>query len=194
VVTSAAPGEGKTLVSTNLAVALAQADQRTLIIDGDMRRPRVHDVFDRMQEPGLSNVLVGTTELHVAVCRTSVPNLFVLSAGHIPPNPAELLGSARYREIIQELRLQFDWIIIDAPPVMAVTDSVVLAGSATGVVFVIGADMTSRRNAVTAVEQLAAVRAHFIGAVLNRADVQRHGYYYSTYYRKDYTQAYSRTS
>jgi uncharacterized protein involved in exopolysaccharide biosynthesis len=94
VVTSTAPSEGKTMVSSNLAVALAQAEQRTLIIDGDMRRPRVHEVFDRLQEPGLSNVLVGTSELHSAICRTSIPNLFVLSAGHIPPNPAELLGSA----------------------------------------------------------------------------------------------------
>lgn len=193
VVTSTAPGEGKTVVSSNLAVALAQADQRTLIIDGDMRRPRVHEVFERLQEPGLSNVLVGTTELHTAVCRTSVPNLFVLSAGHIPPNPAELLGSARYRELIQDLRHQFDWIIVDAPPVMAVTDAVIVANGATGVVFVVGAEMTSRRHAAFAVEQLAAVRAHFIGAVLNRADVQRHGYYYSTYYRKDYTQAYTRS-
>jgi polysaccharide biosynthesis transport protein len=194
VVTSTAPGEGKTVVSTNLAVALAQAGQRTLIIDGDMRRPRVHEVFDRLQEPGLSNVLVGTTELHAAVCRTAVGNLFVLSAGHIPPNPAELLGSARYQELIDDLRNQFDWIIVDAPPVMAVTDAVVVATAATGVVFVIGAEMTSRRHAAYAIEQLNAVRAHFIGGVLNRANVARHGYYYSTYYRKDYKQAYLRTS
>jgi len=194
VVTSTAPGEGKTMVSSNLAVALAQADQRTIIVDGDMRRPRVHEVFDRLQEPGLSNVLVGTSELHSSICRTSVPNLFVLSAGHIPPNPAELLGSSKYRELLRDLRRQFDWIIVDAPPVMAVTDAAVVATDATGVVFVVGAEMTSRRHASFAVEQLTSVKAHFIGAVLNRADVQRHGYYYSTYYRKDYTQAYTRTS
>jgi capsular exopolysaccharide synthesis family protein len=194
VVTSTAPGEGKTLVSTNLAAALAQANQRTLLVDGDMRRPRVHEVFDHPQEPGLSNVLVGTADLHTALLKTEFPNLSVLSAGHIPPNPAELLGSAKYQEIMQDLRYQFDWIIIDAPPVMAVTDAVVVAGGATGVVFVIGAEMTSRRHAAFAIEQLTAVRAHFVGAVLNRADVQRHGYYYSTYYRKDYTQAYTRTS
>jgi capsular exopolysaccharide synthesis family protein len=193
VVTSTAPGEGKTLVSTNLAVALAQADQRTLIIDGDMRRPRVHEVFDRLQEPGLSNVLVGTAELHMAVCRTSVPNLFVLSAGHIPPNPAELLGSTKYRDILHDLRHQFDWIIVDAPPVMAVTDAVIAANNATGVVFVVGSEMTSRRHAAFAIEQLTSARAHMIGAVLNRANVQRHGYYYSTYYRKDYTQAYTKS-
>jgi capsular exopolysaccharide synthesis family protein len=193
VVTSTAPSEGKTVISSNLAVALAQAEQRTLIVDGDMRRPRVHEVFDRLQEPGLSNVLVGTSELHSAICRTSITNLFVLSAGHIPPNPAELLGSSKYRELIQDLRHQFDWIIVDAPPVMAVTDAAVVANGATGVVFVVGAEMTSWRHAAFAIEQLTAVKAHFIGAVLNRADVQRHAYYYSTYYRKDYTQAYTRT-
>jgi Mrp family chromosome partitioning ATPase len=104
-----------------------------------------------------------------------------------------LLGAAKFHEVVEELRQQFDWIIIDAPPVMAVTDAVVVANAATGVIFVVGAEMTSRRHAAFAIEQLVAARAHFIGAVLNRADVQRHGYYYSTYYRKDYKQAYTRT-
>jgi capsular exopolysaccharide synthesis family protein len=194
VVTSTAPGEGKTLISTNLAVALAQADQRTLVIDGDMRRPRVHGVFRRQQEPGLSNVLVGTARMSDAVRMTQVPNLYVLPSGHIPPNPAELLGSTRYLEALDELRQQFDWIIIDAPPVMAVTDAAILSNSATGVVFVVGAEMTSKRNAVSAVEHLAQARAKFIGAVLNRVDLKRHSYYYAPYYRKDYTQAYTRSA
>jgi succinoglycan biosynthesis transport protein ExoP len=190
VVTSTAPGEGKTLISTNLAVALAQADQRTLVIDGDMRRPRVHAVFGRAQEPGLSNVLVGTARMSDAVRMTQIPNLYVLPSGHIPPNPAELLGSTRYLDALEELRQQFDWIIIDAPPVMAVTDAAILSNSATGVVFVVGAEMTSKRNAAAAVEHLQAARAKFIGAVLNRVDLKRHAYYYSPYYRKDYTKAY----
>jgi capsular exopolysaccharide synthesis family protein len=148
VVTSTAPSEGKTLVSTNLASALAQAEQRTLIIDGDMRRPRVHDVFGCAQEPGLSNVLVGTSELRAAVRQTSNSHLFVLSAGHIPPNPAELLGSAKYRRLLAELGEEYDWIVIDAPPVMAVTDAAVVSNGASGVVFVIGAEMTPRHAAV----------------------------------------------
>jgi succinoglycan biosynthesis transport protein ExoP len=190
VVTSTAPGEGKTLISTNLAVALAQADQRTLVIDGDLRRPRVHAIFRRPQEPGLSNVLVGTARMPDALRLTHVPNLYVLASGHIPPNPAELLSSTKYLETLDELRQQFDWVIIDAPPVMAVTDAAILSNSATGVVFVVGAEMTSRRNAIAAVEHLQAARAKFIGAVLNRVDLKRHSYYYSPYYRKDYTQAY----
>lgn len=194
VVTSTGPGEGKTMVSSNLAVALAQADQRTLIIDCDMRRPRIHEMFGGDQEPGVSNVLVGTSELKEVIRKTAAPNLSIVAAGHIPPNPAELLGSPRFKELIRTLRTQFDWIIIDAPPVMAVTDAAVIGHTATGVVFVVGAEMTSRRHAAVAIEQLAAAKSHFIGAVLNRANVQRHGYYYSTYYRKDYVQAYTRAS
>lgn len=194
VITSTAPGEGKTLVSTNLAVALAHAGLRTLIIDGDMRRPRTHSVFDRPQEPGLSNVLVGTARLRDSVRNTEVPNLYLLAAGHIPPNPAELLGSTRYLELLDEMRQEYDWVLIDAPPVMAVTDAAILANSATGVVFVVGAEMTSRRNAVAAIEQLTAARAKFIGAVLNRVDLKRHSYYYSPYYRKDYAQVYERAA
>jgi capsular exopolysaccharide synthesis family protein len=193
VVTSTGPGEGKTLVAANLALALAQADQRTLLIDADMRRPRVHEVYPVDQEPGLSNVLVGGTDVTAAISKTLTPNLNVLAAGHLPPNPAELLGSPKYRALIEELRRDFDWIIVDAPPVMAVTDAAVVANGATGVVFVVGAEMTSRRNALAAVERLNAAQAHFIGGVLNRADVQRHSYYYSTHYRKDYTQAYVRS-
>jgi len=194
VITSTAPSEGKTMVSSNLAVGLAQAGQRTLIIDGDMRRPRLHKMFDRSQEPGLSNVLVGTTQLRDAVRTTTTPKLYVLAAGHLPPNPAELLGSTRYLELIEELKHQFDWILIDAPPVMAVTDAAIISNTATGVIFVVGAEMTSRRNALAAVEQLQQARAKFIGAVLNRVNLERHSYYYSPYYRKDYSRAYERTT
>jgi capsular exopolysaccharide synthesis family protein len=192
-VTSTAPSEGKTVVSSNLADALAQAEQRTLLIDGDMRRPRVHEVFEMAQEPGLSNVLVGAAEAKTAIRATGNPHLFVLPAGHIPPNPAELLGSAKYRRLIEELGKHYDWIIVDAPPVMAVTDAAVVSNGMAGVVFVVGAEMTPRRNAQTALEHLAAARAKVIGAVLNRVNVHRHSYYYAQYYRKDYTRAYART-
>ena len=193
VVTSTAPHEGKTVVSSNLAAALAQTDQKVLIIDADMRRPRIHEVFGWLQDPGLSNVLVGTSTLADAVRKSTVPNLNVLPAGHIPPNPAELLGAPRFKELLRELGRQYDWIIIDAPPVMAVTDAALVGNIATGVVFVVGAEMTSRRHAAVAVDQLASAQSRFIGAVLNRANVQRHGYYYSTYYRKDYVRAYTRS-
>jgi len=192
-VTSTAPSEGKTLVSSNLADALAQAEQRTLLVDSDMRRPRIHEVFGFDQEPGLSNVLVGTVQLHSAIRKTNNPYLSVLPAGHLPPNPAELLGSPRCRRLLDQLGQEFDWIIMDAPPVMAVTDAAVIAHDVSGVVFVVGAEMTPRRNAQTALEQLTAARAKVIGAVLNRVNVERHSYYYAPYHRKDYTRAYVRS-
>jgi capsular exopolysaccharide synthesis family protein len=193
VVTSTAPGEGKTVVSTNLAAALAQAGQRTLIIDGDMRRPRVHEVFGRTQEPGLSNVLVNTARLQEAVVPTHVAGLDLLPAGNLPPNPAELLGSARYLELIEELGRTYAWIVIDAPPVLAVTDAAVAANRAAGVVFVVGAEMTPARNAAAAIEQLTAARARFIGAVLNKVNLQRHALLYAPYYRKEYSRVYEST-
>jgi capsular exopolysaccharide synthesis family protein len=192
-VTSTAPSEGKTVVTTNLGDALAQAEQRTLVIDGDMRRPRVHEVFGMAQEPGLSNVLVGAVSVQAAIRKTDNPFLSVLPAGLIPPNPAELLGSPKYRRLLEALGKDYDWIIVDAPPVMAVTDAAVISNGVGGVVFVIGSEMTPRRNAQTAIEQLTAAKAKIIGAVLNRVHVERHAYYYARYYRKDYTQAYART-
>jgi len=194
VVTSAGPGEGKSLVSSNLSVALAQAGQRVLHIDADMRRPRVHDIFETSQEPGLSNLLVGDCKPSEAVRKTSVSNLWILPAGMIPPNPAELLGSKRCTEYFSRLSEHFDWVVIDSPPVMAVADAAVVANSATGVVFVVGSDQTSRHAAKAAIEQLQSVGAHLVGAVLNRADVHRNPYYYSAYYRKDYSRYYAKAT
>jgi capsular exopolysaccharide synthesis family protein len=193
VVTSTGPSEGKTVISSSLAITLAQAGQRTLVIDADMRRPRMHEALGRPQEPGLSNVLVGDVKATEAVRTTSVPNLSVLAAGHIPPNPAELLGSKKYLDLLADLKTRFDWIIIDAPPVMPVTDASVVAHSAGGVLFVIGSEMTPRQTAATAIEQLRGANARFIGAVLNRANITRHAYYYAPYYRKEYAKYYQRS-
>jgi capsular exopolysaccharide synthesis family protein len=159
-----------------------------------MRRPRVHEIFEVPQEPGLSNLLVGDCKPSEAVRKTTVQNLVILPAGMIPPNPAELLGSKRCAEYFNTLSEHFDWVVIDSPPVLAVADASVLANAATGVVFVVGADQTSRQTAKAAVEQLHAVGAHIIGGVLNRADVQRNPYYYSAYYRKEYSRYYAKAS
>jgi polysaccharide biosynthesis transport protein len=190
VITSSAPGEGKTLVATNLAVALAQASLRVLIVDADMRKPRVHSVLGHRQEPGLSNVLVGNAKASEAVKSTGVPGLWALSAGMLPPNPAELLGSKRFKEFVATLGQHFDWVVIDTPPVMAVTDSVIAGNVAQAVIFVLGAEMTSRHTALRAVEQLANGKTKFLGSVLNRVDLQHHGYYYSQYYRREYASYY----
>jgi capsular exopolysaccharide synthesis family protein len=194
VVTSTGPGEGKTVVSSSLAIALAQAGQRTLVVDADLRRPRLHDALGRSAEPGLSNVLIGDVPLADAVRSTSVANLSLLSAGHVPPNPAELLGSPRYLTLFEELKRRYEWIVFDAPPVMPVTDAAIIARSAGGVLFVIGTEMTPRQSALTALEHLRAAGAKFVGAVLNRVNLRRHAYYYAPYYRKDYAKYYQRSA
>jgi capsular exopolysaccharide synthesis family protein len=190
VVTSSAPKEGKTIVASNLAIGFAHAGQRVLLADADLRRPRVHEVFAQEQEPGLSNAIVGDAKASDAVRQTDIPGLWLLTAGRVPPNAAELLGSRRFKDLLASIRGQFDWVVIDSPPVMAVTDPNIVASLADGVVFVIGAEMTSYKIARRAVEQLERGRAVFAGGVLNRVEIERHGYYYSQYYRREYANYY----
>jgi polysaccharide biosynthesis transport protein len=190
VVTSAGPGEGKSIVAGNLAIALAQAGQRVLLIDADMRRPRVHEIFGNNQEPGLSNVLTGNAKASEAIRKSTVHGLWLLTSGHIPPNPAELLGSRRYLDFISSLEDHFDWAILDTPPVLVVADSSIAANHASGVVFVVASDKTNRHAAREALEQLEASNAHVVGSILNRVDLIKHPYYYSAYYRKEYSKYY----
>jgi capsular exopolysaccharide synthesis family protein len=190
VVTSAGPGEGKSIVSANLAIALAQAGLRVLLVDADMRRPRVHEIFDIRQDPGFSNLLTGNTKASEVIRKSSVPGLWLMSAGHIPPNPVELLGSPRYVGFLAALDEHFDWVVLDTPPVLVVADSMVVANQATGVIFVVGADQTSRQAAKNAIEQLSTTNANLVGSVLNKADIHRNPHYYSSYYRKEYSRYY----
>ena len=190
VITSTGPSEGKTVVSTNLSVALAQAGQRVLLIDADMRKPRVHEVFSHAPVPGLSNLLVGNASASEVIFESGTLGLWVMPAGAHPPNPAELLGSKRFKDFGTFLLQHFDWVVVDTPPVMAVTDASIVAHQAHGVLFVVGAEMTSRRAAQRAVEQLEHAQAKFIGALLNRVDLDHNAYYYSRYYRREYSDYY----
>ena len=192
VITSTGPGEGKSVVTTNLGIGLAQAGQRVLLIDADMRRPSLHTTFGLDQAPGLSDLLVEQAEVTDVMRVTSVPGLWLTPAGTLPPNPAELLGSNRFRKLLASLAelAHFDWVLLDSPPVMAVTDASLVANVAGGVIFVVGAEMTSHRAAQQAVDTLKAASARVVGAVLNRVDLDRNGYYYSQYYRSQYQQYY----
>jgi capsular exopolysaccharide synthesis family protein len=194
VVTSTGPNEGKSMVASNLAISLAQASQRVLLIDADMRKPRSHEIFGCSQEPGLSNLLVGNAKASESVRKSAVPGLWILAAGRVPPNPAELLGSHRFRDFVTSLRDHFDWVIIDSPPVMAVTDAAIVSHQASAVLFVIGAEMTSRHAARRALDQLESAQAKFVGAVLNRVDLEHNAYYYSQYYRREYSNYYANQS
>lgn len=189
-VTSSRPGEGKSLVASNLAVAIAQAGQRVLLVDADMRRPRMHEVFDVTLEPGLSNLLVGDATSGETIHGSAVENLWLLTAGKLPPNPAELLESKSFKLLLKGLGNHFEWVVIDSPPVMTVTDPSIAAHLVSGVVFVVGNEVTPRPAAQAAIRQLKTSRARLIGAVLNRVDIERNSYYYSDYYSKASAQYY----
>ncbi len=185
-VTSAITNEGKTTVASNLAVGLAQLGARVILIDADLRRPRLHQLFGQAAEPGLTNVMVGKASLADAIRSTDVPGLSLLLAGRLPPNPVELVATAQFTDTLRRLTEDYEWVVLDSPPVMAVADTAVLARVTAGVLLVIGSEMSSRATVQAAIERLDAVGARVLGSVLNRVDLARDAYYYSRYYRAEY--------
>lgn len=193
-VTSAQPLEGKTTTVCNMAIALAYGGSRVLLVDGDMRRPSVGRTLGLDNQIGLSHLLTGQATARQTIHKTAVQNLWVMTAGATPPNPSELLASDRMKTLIANVENgPFDWVLIDTPPVLAVTDAVIIAPWVSGVVFVIGSEMTQRRLAERAIETLAASHPHVLGAVLNRVDIARNKYYYSRYYGYKYKNYYVRS-
>jgi polysaccharide biosynthesis transport protein len=187
-VTSSEPGEGKTMTAANVAVSLARLNQRVLLIDADLRKPRLHEVFGVERRPGLSDVLTaGAT--HEAFWKTKVEGLWLMPAGSSCRNPADLLGTERFETVIEGLRTQFDWIVLDSPPVLAVTDPCLLARVAAGVLFVVGSGRTSRSLAAAAVERLESAGASVLGVMLNRA-VLDGDESYLPYYHREYATYY----
>jgi polysaccharide biosynthesis transport protein len=184
-VSSAAPSEGKTTVACSIAIALAQGGQRVCIVDADLRRPRLHRIFDRAGDAGLTSALVGEASLDEVAKPTVVPNLWSIPAGPLPPNPADLLQSDRFRKFMQELGDRFDRIIVDSPPLVAVTDSAIISTLVDGTVFVVRAFQTSKHVSDQGLRALRDVDAPIIGAVLNAVNLNRHEYnYYHYYYYK----------
>jgi capsular exopolysaccharide synthesis family protein len=191
-VTSAQPLEGKTTTACNLAMALAYSGLRVLLLDADMRRPGMHRPLRLTNDRGLSQVLIGQARVRDVIQRTIDPNLLAITAGRTPPNPSELLASERMKTLLANLAHgPFDWIVIDTPPVLAVTDAVILAPSVTGVTFVVGSEMTRRRHAERAVETLFSAKPRLVGVVLNKVDFARNKYYYSRYYGHQYKNYYA---
>jgi succinoglycan biosynthesis transport protein ExoP len=190
-VTSPSPQEGKTTSAINLSVTMAEAGGRILIVDTDMRRPRLHRSFGVPNQTGISTVIVGKATLEEAVKRTDVPNLDVLTCGPVPPNPSELLHTERFGAVLAECLKIYDRIILDSPPTSAVTDSAVLGNLADGVILVIKAGETTREAAMHARRQLATAKARLVGVVVNAIDFSNPAYGYEYYYRNYYRYGYT---
>lgn len=181
-VSSAAPAEGKTTVACSIAIALAQSGQRVCIIDCDLRRPRLHRIFDRSGDHGVTNVLVGEATIADVAKPTVVKDLWCIPSGPIPPNPADLLHSERFRKFLEDTGEVFDRIVIDSPPLVAVTDSAIISTLVDGTVFVLRASSTTRPLGHQGLRSLADVDAPVIGAVLNAVDLTSDDYSYRHYY------------
>jgi len=194
IVTSTGPSEGKTTTAINIAEVMATAGDKTLIIDADMRRPKIHKNIEiKGDEKGLSNYLTGNATLDEIVHETSIETFFAVPAGPIPPNPVELLNSPRLKEFLDEMSERFDRIIIDTPPVIAVTDAAILARMADGVVFVVHGGLAHRDIVKRGLKGLMKVGGHVFGVILNNVNIYRasyYDYYYYNYYRYAYGYGY----
>jgi len=180
--TSSGPGEGKTTAAINTAISLAQTGARVLLIDGDLRKPGLHKALGVKNQPGLSAYLTRAIDLEAIIEEQKTANLSVLPSGAIPPNPSELLGSAKMREMMKRLSEQYDFVILDSPPV-STPDALILSALVDGVILVIRCGDTPRELVHRARQSLEDVNARIFGVVLNRIDVTQDGYYYYYYYR-----------
>lgn len=190
-VTSALPQEGKSTTSINTAVVLAQKGVRVLLIDADLRRPSIHKTLGMGPRSGLSNVLTGSTTLQQAIAISTVlPNLHILPAGTPPPNPAELLASTNMKDVLDELRGQYDHIVVDTPPTLSVTDAVVLSPRADAIVLVIRSGQTTKQSLRRARDILTQVNARVSGVLLNAVDLSSPDYYYYYEYKGKYSSYY----
>ena len=177
VVTSSEPGEGKSTTAGNLAISLAQGEKKVLLIDCDLRKPSLHKKFKVSNIVGLSDVLIGMEKLEDAGNRYK-KNLMVLTSGKVPPNPSEMLGSKAMTALLETLREEFDYIILDTPPIQLVTDSQILATKADGTILVIKAEATKKEAVQSSINLLKKVNAHIIGTVLNGVDNKKNKYNY----------------
>jgi polysaccharide biosynthesis transport protein len=190
-VTSSGPREGKSSTVINMGTTMAQSGSRVLLVDTDMRRPRLHKAFGVPNEFGVSSAIVGEATMAQIIKSTEVPNLFVAPCGPIPPNPAELFHAKAFKDFVAAAIGSFDRVIFDSPPVNAVADPLVLSTQVDGVLVVFRASDTPRAMAQRAIRTLRAVNAHVLGAIVNDVDVSnsRYGYYYEAYRRYGYDDA-----
>jgi tyrosine-protein kinase Etk/Wzc len=188
VLTSPGPADGKSTTVANLAITFAQQGQRTLLVDGDLRRAVLDKMFKVPRSPGLTDVLVGRAQLSDVIHSSEIENLSVVGSGPFPPNPSELLGSPTMKEVLRRAQADFDIVLIDSPPLLAVTDAAVLSTIADGAILVIRVGSTAKAAVRRAIAQLQTVHGNIVGAVLNDVDLRSgafsgsYGYYYYYYY------------
>jgi capsular exopolysaccharide synthesis family protein len=177
-VTSSGPGEGKSTTASNLAVTFAQLGKKVLLVDADLRKPTVHHTFAVNNLFGFTTVLTKQKTLEKTVLKTEEQDLYILTSGPIPPNPAELLSSKSMEQFIEEAKIQFEYIIFDTPPLLAVTDPQILANKCDGSIFVVYSERTEIDQAKKAKELLENAQSKLLGVVLNHKEVQNGDYYY----------------
>jgi capsular exopolysaccharide synthesis family protein len=176
------PGEGKTATAVNLALTIAQQSERAvLLIDSDLRKPRIHKIFSLNNDKGLSSYLSGNSELNI-VSQGLPANLSIIPSGPIPPNPSELLGSSMMFQLVKDLSEKYDIIIFDSPPLAVVSDSYVLSKVTDGTILVAKANETTFDSVRRGIKNLGDMQAHLLGLIINCLDPKRSGYYYSGYY------------
>lgn len=180
--TSCMPNEGKSITVANLAVVLTQAGKSVLLLDCDMRNPTVHKNFNLSNKVGLSSCISMGTALSDAVQKTSIEGLYALTGGVIPPNPSELLGSEQMKNVLQRAKEQYDYVLIDTPPVMPVTDALIVSRFVDGMILVIASAEVKVEMARDVKNQLVNAGANILGVVLNKVRSEHHGYGYGYYY------------
>lgn len=183
-ITSPNPTEGKTTTVINTAIALSQTGAQVIVVDSDLRKPRVHKIFNGEDGMGLSNFLSGHTDLESVIRKTEIPNLFYIAAGPLPPNPSELIGSNLFKGMMESLGEKFDHIVIDCYPVLGFADTIILSTVVDGVILVVWGGKTPRETLHRAKEVLFQVNAKILGVVINRVNIHRsdYGYYYYRYH------------
>lgn len=181
-VTSATPGEGKSTNAANIGVVFAQEGKRVVIVDADLRKPTMHYTFLLQNARGLSNLLTRHFTISEVVNNTDIANLYVLTSGPIPPNPAELLASTLMGSVIEELKKEFDIIIFDAPPLLSVTDAQILSNKCDGTLLIVNSGVAENESVLKAKASLEASKANILGVVLNNYKMPLHQYY-EQYYR-----------
>jgi capsular exopolysaccharide synthesis family protein len=187
--TSAFPQEGKSTTATNMAISFAQLGVKVLLVDSDLRKPRIHKIFKVRNIAGMSNVLVGRIQPRDAIQSTQVPNLEILPCGPIPPNPAELLNSPRMTELLGLLRAKYNYVVIDTPPMLFVSDAAIISSISDCTIIVLRPEKAFRKPFLNMVNELAKAKAKVAGVVFNDVNIRK-STYYADHYRYHYRYKY----